>query len=111
MVLLQQYGWPGNTRELKNIVERILIMASSPVITAEDIPLLVDSEEIPAHDLLPEHGCSFRGAREQFEQQFLKDQLQAHQWDLAATARAVDLERTVLQRKLLQYGLTPSDNR
>lgn len=112
MTLLQQYRWPGNTRELKNIVERVLIMTSTPVITADAIPLLVDSAtaELTKQALVPEDSCSFRRAREQFEQQFLMEQLQAHQWDIDATARVVDLERAVLQRKVVQYGLTPSDN-
>ncbi len=107
MELLIGYHWPGNARELKNIVERVLIMASGQVITVADIPPLPASAGVkdhPSEDTPP----SLQKAREQFERQFLQDQLQGHHWDIDATAQAIDLERTVLQRKLLQYGLVPS---
>ncbi len=105
MELLQRYNWPGNVRELKNIIERVLIMSVNPVIAADDIPLTLepDPDQSPA-----EPRCSLSGARERFERQFLQEQLEHHQWDLERTARTVELERTVLQRKIQQYGLTPT---
>lgn len=113
LALLQRYTWPGNTRELKNMVERILIMTSGVVVTADDMPLFItpdDGGEAGGAARGSEQ-TSFQGAREQFERQFLLDHLQAHGWDIDATARAVDLERTLLQRKLLQYQLTPVEAR
>lgn len=107
--LLQGYSWPGNARELKNLVERVLIMSSGSIITADDIPLSIPAEQLPAAVGAVEKGASLRGAREQFERQFLLEQLRLHNWDIDTTARAVELERTILQRKLLQYGLAPSD--
>ena len=110
--LFREYGWPGNARELKNTVERALIMSSQAVIMAEDVPLLQAGD---AHHHLPERGSadgltSFHSAKERFERQFLQEQLALHRWDIDATARAIDLERTQLQRKLLQYGLNPAEH-
>lgn len=109
MAFLQRYPWPGNGRELKNLVERILIMSSGMVVTADDLTRFISPAEAGAAEktVAGSDQNSFEKAREQFERQFLLDHLQAHGWDIDATARAVDLERTRLQRKLVQYHLTP----
>lgn len=109
MALLRAYSWPGNTRELKNLVERILIMAQGTTVTTEDIPELLTMDELSEQQPVSGDRLSFHGAREQFERQFLLDQLQASSWNLDATAQAVGLERTVLQRKVLQFGLAPPE--
>lgn len=106
--LLRRYDWPGNARELKNTVERALIMSNAAVISVEDIPLLLSSYQTTSEgDDSDGSASSFHNAREQFERQYLQEQLVLHSWDIDATARAIDLERTHLQRKLLLYGLTP----
>jgi two-component system nitrogen regulation response regulator NtrX len=107
LTLFREYGWPGNARELKNTVERALIMTSQAVIAAEDIPQLLAIDEAPSGGGRLDDLASFRSAREQFERQFLQEQLTQHSWDIDATAQAIDLDRTLLQRKLLQYGLSP----
>jgi len=109
MAVLEGYGWPGNARELKNIVERVLIMTTGGSISADDIPLLLSADEVLSDQVPCDGRSSFRSAREQFERQFLKEQLQLHRWDVDATARAIELERTMLQRKVQQYGLTPTE--
>lgn len=108
LALFRGYSWPGNARELKNAVERSLIMTNQPVIAAEDVSLLLNIDEQESDSTCSDDVASFRRAREQFERQFLQEQLTLHRWDIDATARAIDLERTQLQRKLLQYGLSPA---
>ena len=112
---LQQYDWPGNVRELKNIVERILIMAAGPVVAADDLPELMPGggRRLTAHgDAAGEPGRnvtgSFRTAREQFERDFMLQALQQASWDIDKASLLLEMERTTLQRKLLQYGLTPT---
>lgn len=117
LACLQTYDWPGNIRELKNIVERILIMAAGPVVTADDLPELMpggscrrgaDEQHEPAGG--DEQGIgSLRSARERFERDFILQTLQQSLWDLDKAATTLEMERTALQRKLLQYGLKPQE--
>jgi len=110
LTLFSEYGWPGNARELKNIVERALIMTSQAVISADDIPLLINIDQAATEQGGSDNLATFRSAKERFERQFLQEQLVLHRWDIDATARDIDLERTQLQRKLLQYGLNPAEH-
>jgi len=119
LACLQSYDWPGNIRELKNIVERILIMAVGPVITAEDLPELLPGGSCRSAplDAFESSGSerggvdSLRDARERFERDFILKSLNHYGWNLDKTAEALQLERTALQRKLLQYELTPEVER
>ncbi len=112
LACLQNYNWPGNIRELKNIVERILIMAAGPLITADDLPefMPTDSrcgtgaggEKIQTRAAGQD---SLQNARERFESDFIRQTLVQTAWDLEKAAQLLQLERTVLHRKLVQYGL------
>lgn len=119
LACLQSYEWPGNIRELKNIVERILIMSTGPVITADDLPKLLPggscrpdlSEAIETSEKDVESVDSLRGARERFEREFILQTLNQYRWNLDKTAETLQLERAGLQRKLVQYDLAPEINR
>jgi len=118
LACLKSYDWPGNIRELKNIVERILIMAAGPVITADDLPALMPGGNCKASSQgqePPDEGeaavGSLRSARERFERDFILQTLLQSAWNLDKAAALLEMERTVLQRKLLQYGLTPEGER
>ncbi|MDK9718295.1 MAG: sigma 54-interacting transcriptional regulator, partial [Trichlorobacter sp.] len=116
LACLQSYDWPGNIRELKNIIERILIMSVGPVVTATDLPELmpggscrkVADMQGPSDD---NEGAvsSLHSARERFERDFIQQALQHSFWDLDKAATLLEIERTALQRKLLQYGLKPQE--
>lgn len=112
LACLQSYDWPGNIRELKNIVERILIMAAGPVITADDLPVLMPGGKCQVLPQIHEpsdevEAGSLRSARERFERDFILQSLEQSGWDLDKTAQLLEMERTILQRRLVQYGLTP----
>jgi len=117
LACLQTYDWPGNIRELKNIVERILIMAAGPIVTADDLPELMPGGSCRGgaaepHESIDGEECgveSLRSARERFERDFILQALQQSLWDLDKAAAALEMERTALQRKLLQYGLKPQE--
>lgn len=103
---LQQYPWPGNLRELKNVVERLLIMTPGRVISADDIPLLSGEPSAqlqPAGDALSR--SSLRDAREDFEREFIIHKLEENDWNISRTAELIDLERSNLHRKIKSYGI------
>lgn len=116
LACLQSYDWPGNIRELKNIIERILIMSVGPVVTAADLPELMPggrcrkmADMQGSSDDTETAGSSLHSARERFERDFIQQALQQSLWDLDKAAALLEIERTALQRKLLQYGLKPQD--
>ncbi|MDD2540324.1 MAG: sigma-54 dependent transcriptional regulator, partial [Desulfuromonadaceae bacterium] len=102
---LQRYSWPGNLRELKNVVERILIVASGRVISAEDIPelsgeILIGAGHAPVHAR-----SALRDAREDFEREFIIQKLEENDWNISRTAELIELERSNLHRKIKSYGI------
>jgi two-component system nitrogen regulation response regulator NtrX len=106
---LRQYSWPGNLRELKNVVERILIVASGRVISADDIPHLSGellTGTVTPHSLAgPLSLTAFRDAREKFEREFIIQKLEENDWNISRTAELIDLERSNLHRKIKSYGI------
>ncbi len=102
---LCQYSWPGNLRELKNVVERILIVSSGHVISAEDIPhLSVETLTRPSPEGSHTHSV-LREAREDFEREFIIQKLEENDWNISRTAELIELERSNLHRKIKSYGI------
>jgi two-component system nitrogen regulation response regulator NtrX len=103
---LQQYSWPGNLRELRNVVERILIVTPGRVISAENVPRLSGDSPpplpVPGDALTP---VSLREAREEFEREFIIRRLEENDWNISRTADLIELERSNLHRKIKSYGI------
>lgn len=101
---LQQYSWPGNVRELKNIIERMLILSSGEVITLKDLPpgIMMGEKDRPVNVFSQ---TSFKEARKMFEKQYILRHLIEHNYDVSATADALELDRTTLYRKIKQLGI------
>src|SRR5215471_436851 len=111
MEALVRYDWPGNIRELKNALERSLILARGEEIGLEDLP-----EEIPSgqpltslpsspHRDLPLAEPDFREAKRKFEVAYLRGKLEEHRWNVSRTARAIGLHRQSLQEKLRELDI------
>jgi two-component system nitrogen regulation response regulator NtrX len=96
---LQSRPWPGNIRELRNAVERILILASGKVVTASDIDQLLPPASVA-------DGQSFETFKVEAEKKFLEQQLKQHDWNVSETARALKMPRSNLYKKIERYGLT-----
>jgi transcriptional regulator with PAS, ATPase and Fis domain len=115
--IMQDYHWPGNIRQLENVVERAVLLGRGPVLTAEDLPpeLTGHSNEgfglgdpvadVQAIRVGEVSGKSLREALEGPERQIILKSLKAHQWNRAATADALDINRTTLYKKMKRLGL------
>jgi two-component system nitrogen regulation response regulator NtrX len=107
MARLQTRTWPGNIRELRNAVERALILAPGKVVTAADIDRLLpgaDGAMPPAS--APGGAHTFETFKQEAEKNFLAQQLREHDWNVSETARALKMPRSNLYKKIERYGLT-----
>jgi two-component system nitrogen regulation response regulator NtrX len=107
MARLQTRAWPGNIRELRNAVERALILAPGKVVTAADIDRLLPGADgampLPA---APGGAHTFETFKQEAEKNFLVQQLREHDWNVSETARALKMPRSNLYKKIERYGLT-----
>ena len=94
---LQTRPWPGNIRELRNAIERALILAPGKVVTAADVDRL-----LPA-DLGPKQ--SLENFRSEAEKGFLVQKLREHDWNITETAKSLQIPRSNLYKKIERYGL------
>jgi two-component system nitrogen regulation response regulator NtrX len=99
--------WPGNVRELRNTIERLLILSGGPRITADDVVRLVgrrDPEQTGLGSLLE---CkTFEEFKHAAERAFLLAKLREYDWNVSETARALDMPRSNLYKKIERYALT-----
>jgi two-component system nitrogen regulation response regulator NtrX len=103
---LSQLDWPGNVRELRNTIERLLILASGPRINGDDVARLVgrrDPEQAGLGSLLD---CkTFEEFKHAAERAFLLAKLREFDWNVSETARALDMPRSNLYKKIERYAL------
>ena len=103
---LQQYSWKGNVRELRNVIERLLIFVQGDTVTAQDLGFLgrdgVPEAPAPQGPLVP-----LSEARDQFEKDYILQTLAANQGNMSRTAEVLGVERSNLYKKLRAFGITP----
>jgi transcriptional regulator with GAF, ATPase, and Fis domain len=99
------YSFPGNVRELKNLVERLVILNPDDAITAPDVAHALSTDDKAPRSQLFQPGVPFRVLSEQAERQILEEALAHHEGQMAATARALGLERSHLYKKARALGL------
>lgn len=107
---LRNHGWPGHVRELRNLVQRLLILGGEGEVTVAEVEdALRQSPPDPGGD--KQHPEIFqlplREAREQFEREYLSYQLQQAKGSVGKLAESVGMERTHLYRKLRALGIDP----
>jgi two-component system, NtrC family, nitrogen regulation response regulator NtrX len=105
---LSQLEWPGNVRELRNTIERLLILSNAPRITAEDVDRLAgrrpDGGEGGLGTLLDVP--TFEEFKHAAERAYLVAKLRAYDWNVSETARALEMPRSNLYKKIERYGLS-----
>ncbi|MDG4868023.1 sigma-54 dependent transcriptional regulator [Guyparkeria sp. 1SP6A2] len=115
--LLRYHHWSGNVRELKNLVQRLLILGSGDVIDEQEVQRalgLVSSEEDPANEGSPalvslNLDLPLREARDEFERRYLLAQLKNCAGSMTELSRRTGMERTNLYRKLKSLGIQASE--
>ena len=100
MERLSAYSWPGNIRELKNLMERLLIMTDGDAIELSDVEdaLPIDSGDEPPSEI--------RAARDKAERDTILSMLRECQWNVSEASRRLGMDRGYLHRKIKRYGLS-----
>ncbi|MEO7501070.1 MAG: sigma-54 dependent transcriptional regulator, partial [Gemmatimonadaceae bacterium] len=107
MEKLRSFDWPGNVRELRNTVERLLILASGPEITARDVERLAGARAADDTGLGNLTQCrTFEEFKDAAERAYLLGKLREFDWNVSETARAVEMPRSNLYKKIDRYALT-----
>ena len=108
---LRQHHWPGNLRELKQLVRRLLIDGGGEEVSVAEVEQALDQSEAERSaeggDMPSLFHLPLREAREEFERQYLTHRLKSVEGSVGKLAEAVEMERTHLYRKLRQLGIDP----
>ncbi|TSA29531.1 MAG: sigma-54-dependent Fis family transcriptional regulator [Ignavibacteriales bacterium] len=102
--VLQSLTWKGNIRELKNVVERIVIMVPKTEINEKDIFMFTPNQGSNIDDLL-NISNSFQEFKEKSEKAFIIKQLNANGWNISKTADILGIQRSHLYNKLKKYEI------
>jgi two-component system, NtrC family, nitrogen regulation response regulator NtrX len=108
IAMLQRYSWPGNLRELRNIVERLVLLAESEKVSAEDVQLVLPATNTRPHDIASsslEASGTLAARTESFEKEVLLAEIRRHNFHMTNVARALGLERSHLYKKCQQLGI------
>jgi two-component system, NtrC family, nitrogen regulation response regulator NtrX len=112
MAVFQQYEWPGNIRELRNLIERLMIMVPGNVIDGAQATMtlqvkapgavssIMPAVQTAASPLFTQPFDSLRDARNAFEKEYIARKLREHHWNISRTAEDLKIERSHLHRKI-----------
>ena len=101
---LSMMEWRGNVRELKNTVERLVILSPGTTIDISLLDASVSGGRSESDDLVGKGG-TFQEFKERAEAAFIQRQLEIHRWNISKTAEALDIQRSHLYTKMKRYGL------
>jgi DNA-binding NtrC family response regulator len=92
---MEGHSFPGNIRELENMIERAIVVGNGKKITVKDLPFQKEMPDSNAESL------------EEFEKIFIQQILQKYSWNISRTAKALKVDRVTLYNKIKKYGLKP----
>lgn len=105
MALLERYSWPGNVRELENIVERAALLSKGKFVGPEDLPDSIREDAAKGRRPVEYKAMSLKEALAGPEKEIIRQALKANHWSRQDTAKALQINRTTLFKKMKQYGL------
>jgi transcriptional regulator with PAS, ATPase and Fis domain len=113
MKALKRHGWPGNIRELENLIERLVIMRGNGLITLNDLPVTLRSSRETTSGVsvvpdLPDEGTDLRAMLEQVEERMIAEALERTGGNKNRAAELLGLNRTTLVEKLRRRRVAPS---
>lgn len=100
---LERYSWPGNVRELENVIERAVLLSKDKYIGQDDLPNPIKQDQSwqqKAYTLM-----SLKEAMAEPERSFIRKALESNHWNRQETAKALQINRTTLFKKMKRYGL------
>jgi DNA-binding NtrC family response regulator len=112
MELMMTYPWPGNIRELENLIERLVILKGQGIIEPRDLPERYQQRNIPLNPeklVVPNKGLDFNSAVDNFENALIMEALERTNWNRNKAASLLNLNRTTLVEKIKKKGLTPPE--
>jgi len=98
--ILEAYSWPGNARELRNIIERMAILTAGTRLTPDSVPIEIRLSQDPGPK------SNLKEARETAEREHILRALEESGWNVSGAARALGMERTNLHKRIRALGLT-----
>lgn len=106
--ILMQYSWPGNIRELENLIEQLVTLSEHDLITPEDLPkhLLSDIEnKVCIEDSINKELGSYQERKTRFEKSYFTALLKQYDWNITAAAKAAGMSRRNLHQKINDLNL------
>jgi len=113
MKILSEYGWPGNIRQLKNIIEACMAMETGEYITRETLAQFIDADTtsgtVADEAEQGDHDIPYTTALERFEADLLKELLKRHRGNIDAAAHEAGMNMVTMYRKIKRYGIKKED--
>ena len=103
--ILMNYNWPGNIRELENVIERAIILTKERIITPKDLPEFLRNMKPAAEQEDKGEGLKLKQALKSPERDLIVKALEAVDWNRNEAAAQLGINRTTLYKKMRQYGL------
>jgi DNA-binding NtrC family response regulator len=95
---LEEYNYPGNVRELENMIERAIVVGNGKEVRLKDLPLEPDSV-IDSNDSLDE-----------LEKKYIQKTLEKYDWNISRSAKVLQIDRVTLYNKIRKYQLSSPKN-
>jgi two-component system response regulator AtoC len=105
MPILMGYSWPGNIRELENVIERAVLLSKGRWVSPEDLPTHVTSDYAFTPTLVPEDSLSIRKASNRLERDLIKKALELTGGNRTQAAKILEISRPKLLAKIKEYEL------